>query len=190
MGTVTRRFATKAVAIPAALALGLALSACGDDDDTDMTPDDGIIDDGIGDDDMDDDNGYGAPGGPEPADEIELNTEDDSAFGVILTGDDDMTLYLFTDDDAGDPTCYDDCVEAWPPYIVTPGAELDVDEQLDESLVDTVEREDGSLQVTYNSHPLYYYFDDSREGDTNGQGLQDAWFVLDVNGQPITDQAT
>ncbi len=56
---------------------------------------------------------------------------------------------------------------------------------MDETLLGTTERDDGSLQVTYNDWPLYYYFDDPQPGDVNGQGANDVWYVLDPAGEMI-----
>ena len=40
-------------------------------------------------------------------------------------------------------------------------------------LIDTIERRDGSQQVTYNGWPLYYYRQDARIGDVNGQDVEE-----------------
>jgi predicted lipoprotein with Yx(FWY)xxD motif len=57
------------------------------------------------------------------------------------------------------------------------------------SLVGTIQRGDGSTQVTDNRHPLYYFQGDSGPGQRNGQGV-DAfgarWFVLNPAGAAVT----
>jgi predicted lipoprotein with Yx(FWY)xxD motif len=40
--------------------------------------------------------------------------------------------------------------------------------------------------ITYNNWPLYHFAGDSAPGDTNGQGLNDVWFVVGADGEPIT----
>ena len=49
------------------------------------------------------------------------------------------------------------------------------------SLLGTIRRADGTTQVAYNGHPLYYYDGDSGAGQLNGQDV-DAfgakWFVV------------
>jgi predicted lipoprotein with Yx(FWY)xxD motif len=49
----------------------------------------------------------------------------------------------------------------------------------------SVARTDGSEQVTYNGWPLYYFANDAAPGDTNGQGVNEVWYVLDAAGDGI-----
>ena len=104
-----------------------------------------------------------------------------SDLGDILTDADGITLYLFMPDAQGDPTCYDECADTWPAFTgtVSAGAGLDA------SLLGTVVRTDGGEQVTYNGWPLYYFANDAAAGDTNGQGLNDIWWVVGPDGEPI-----
>ena len=37
---------------------------------------------------------------------------------------------------------------------------------------------EGSKQTTYKQMPLYYYINDTKRGDINGQGVNNAWFVI------------
>ncbi|MHB8448919.1 MAG: COG4315 family predicted lipoprotein [Mycobacteriales bacterium] len=56
------------------------------------------------------------------------------------------------------------------------------------SLLGTSRRTDGTVQVTYNGHPLYYYSGDSHAGQTNGEGINSFggyWYVVSPNGQAI-----
>lgn len=78
-----------------------------------------------------------------------------SDFGTVLWGPDRRVVYIWEREPTQEPTCYDDCAEAWPPVLTTgePVAGGDVDP----SLLGTTERRDGTTQVTYNDHPLYYY---------------------------------
>ena len=104
-----------------------------------------------------------------------------SSLGEILTDQDGNTLYLFVPDAQGPSVCNDGCAAAWPPLVggVVAGDGVDV------SLLGTATRDDGSEQVTYNGWPLYYYVDDAEPGDTNGQGVNDVWFVLSATGDAI-----
>jgi predicted lipoprotein with Yx(FWY)xxD motif len=53
----------------------------------------------------------------------------------------------------------------------------------------TTTRDDGSMQVTYNGHPLYTYVSDTSAGATNGQGVNlngGLWWVVSPGGSAIT----
>jgi predicted lipoprotein with Yx(FWY)xxD motif len=104
-------------------------------------------------------------------------------LGQFLTDANGMTLYMFTKDNAGDSTCYDSCATNWPPLTVQSAQNLVAGNGVTGTLA-TVTRTDGSLQVTYNGWPLYYFAKDSAPGDTNGQGLLNAWFVAPLSGDP------
>ena len=105
-----------------------------------------------------------------------------SGLGDILVDADGVTLYLFTPDAQGASTCYDQCATNWPPLE---GA-VSAGEGVDASLLGTVERTDGTVQATYNGWPLYYFASDEAAGDTNGQSLQDVWWVVDGAGNAVT----
>jgi predicted lipoprotein with Yx(FWY)xxD motif len=66
-----------------------------------------------------------------------------------------QAIYLFEKETAGRPDCYGDCAVAWPPVLTTghPQATGEVRAEL----LGTVPRNDGSTQVTYAGHPLYFY---------------------------------
>lgn len=102
-------------------------------------------------------------------------------LGEVLVDGDGNTLYLFTPDAQGDSTCYDDCETNWPP--LTDGAEAG--SGVDAELVGSTTRSDGSTQVTYNDWPLYYFAGDVAPGDSNGQGINEVWFVVSPAGEPI-----
>src|SRR5690606_37508496 len=40
-------------------------------------------------------------------------------------------------------------------------------------------------QLTYGGWPLYTFIADSQAGDTSGQGVNDQWFVVSVDGTPV-----
>jgi predicted lipoprotein with Yx(FWY)xxD motif len=56
---------------------------------------------------------------------------------------------------------------------------------IDAALLGTTEREDGSLQVTLDGHPLYYFAADQTADDLNGQGVGDVWYVVSPQGAAI-----
>jgi len=112
-----------------------------------------------------------------------------SPEGQILVDGSGRTLYLFQSDTTSVSTCNGACATAWPPDTTsgTPSAN-----GLNTSLVGTSMRTDHATQVTYKGHPLYYFADDSKPGDVNGQG-SDAfgghWYVVGPSGAAITTAA-
>ncbi len=104
-----------------------------------------------------------------------VQVRDDSPFGPILTDAEGRTLYMFTRDAPGVSNCYEQCATNWPP-LMTSGAPAAPD-GLD-GMLGTTTRKDGTVQVTYNQMPLYYWFRDSAPGDTNGQNVGGVWFVV------------
>ena len=107
----------------------------------------------------------------------------DSSLGQILVDGEGRTLYMFKPDEAGTPTCYDDCETSWPPLTVT--GDITVGEGLDASVFTTVDRTDGSKQVKAGNWPLYFFANDAAPGDVNGQDVGDVWYVVSPAGEPI-----
>lgn len=101
----------------------------------------------------------------------------DDELGHILVGDTGMTLYTFANDEMGVSNCTDQCAVNWPPLTVESADDLVGDPRLPGEL-GTTERADGSLQVTYNGWPLYYWASDMARGDTTGEGVGDVWFTV------------
>jgi predicted lipoprotein with Yx(FWY)xxD motif len=105
-----------------------------------------------------------------------------------LAGPDGKTVYLFEGDKDGKPTCKDACAGLWPP--VTASGMPTAGSGLDQSLLGTVKRADGSTQVTYAGHPLYYYSGDPAPGTAKGQGLEAfgaEWYALNAEGSKIDE---
>lgn len=105
----------------------------------------------------------------------------DSSLGSILVDGDGNVLYLFTPDEQGESVCYDECAGFWPPLV----GEFAAGDGVDAALMGSDARTDGSEQVTYNGWPLYYFANDAAPGDTNGQGVNEVWYVLDAAGDGI-----
>lgn len=102
-------------------------------------------------------------------------------LGPILVDPDGFTLYIFTVDSGGESACYDECAELWPPVP----ADTPISPDLDAAMFGSTERTDGTAQLTVNGMPLYLYTPDTNPGDTTGQGFNDVWFVVDVEGNMI-----
>ncbi len=82
-------------------------------------------------------------------------TTGDSQFGEMLFDSKRQAIYIFENDPKGKTVCYGDCAEAWPP-VFTKGRPV-AGKGVDASLLGTIKRRDGKLQVTYADQPLYYY---------------------------------
>lgn len=109
---------------------------------------------------------------------------DTANHGSILTDAKGMTLYMFTKDSPGTSTCYGQCAAAWPPLTVPQGVTPTAGSGFTGKL-GTIQRTDGSLQVTINNLPVYYFAKDKNPGDTTGQGVGQVWFVIDPSGTMI-----
>jgi predicted lipoprotein with Yx(FWY)xxD motif len=106
--------------------------------------------------------------------------------GTILVDGEGKAVYLFEMDKKGVSKCSDACAAAWPP-VTTTGAPKATGGATS-SMLGTLKRDDGTMQVTYNGHPLYYYAGDSTPGQTNGEGLTDygaEWYVVGTKGDKM-----
>lgn len=112
-----------------------------------------------------------------------VNLGKNDTLGSFLVDDKGMTLYLFTKDTPNTSVCYDKCATAWPPLLTT-GAPVAGD-GVDASKFGTTTRTDGSVQVTYNGWPLYYYAKDKAPGDVVGQDVGNVWFVVSAAGDKV-----
>jgi predicted lipoprotein with Yx(FWY)xxD motif len=119
-----------------------------------------------------------APAEPAPV------TVGSTGLGDALVDAEGRTLYGFTNDADGLPTCEGDCAGAWPPVIVD-GSELPAG--LDANVFSVVERSDGTHQLKAGKWPLYRFAGDGAAGETNGQGSGGVWFVVDPAGGLIKD---
>ncbi|MEX1079528.1 MAG: hypothetical protein WED09_10515 [Homoserinimonas sp.] len=157
----------------AVTALAILLSGCTGGDTTEPPADNGTTEQN--------------PGMTTPeAGDAELMTTD-SEFGEIVVDADGMTVYLFDNDTQGSDTssCEGDCATNWP-AVTTDAAEAPAVEGVTGE-VGTITGVDGSMQVTVNGWPVYYFAGDTAAGDTNGQGMNDLWWVLGPDGEKISE---
>lgn len=120
----------------------------------------------------------------------QLSTGTAGNLGQVLTGQNGRTLYEFDKDTTSPPAsnCTGTCTTTWPPadgstqnlklYGVTAG------------LVGSITRQDGTQQLTYNGHPLYYYFQDTGPGKALGEGNSSLWYALSSAGQKALPAST
>jgi predicted lipoprotein with Yx(FWY)xxD motif len=106
--------------------------------------------------------------------------------GKFLADGQGHALYLFEADKSTTSTCTGACAAAWPP--VTASAMPMAGGGVSQSLLGTTKRADGTEQVTYNGHPLYYFAADTGSGMAKGQGskaLGAGGYVLDAKGSKM-----
>jgi predicted lipoprotein with Yx(FWY)xxD motif len=109
---------------------------------------------------------------------------------VIVDGKVSHTLYLFGKDKSGKSSCNGACAANWPPFLTTgkPKAGTGVKQ----SLLGTIKRTNGKLQVTYNKHPLYWFKFDKAAGSTKGQDVSafgGSWYAVNAKGAAIKPAA-
>jgi len=97
---------------------------------------------------------------------------------VLIAGTNQMTLYIFTQDvrDSGTSACTGECLAAWPALTVDAGETPSAGEGITGMLGTITRPDDGSLQVTYNGLPLYFYVGDTASGDATG--VYEFWEVV------------
>lgn len=94
------------------------------------------------------------PASPEPTPGTRIRVAD-SEFGPMLYDTAGQAIYLFDKEEGPRAECYGACAADWPP-VLTDGEPRGV-RGARPGLLGTTERRDGTLQVTYGGHPLYYY---------------------------------
>lgn len=104
-----------------------------------------------------------------------------SSVGANVTGENGMSLYIFTPDSATSSACVDQCATTWPPLTVAAASDVSAGAGVT-GTIGTITRADGKLQVTLGGHPLYYFANDKTAGDLNGQGLNGKWYAAGADG--------
>jgi predicted lipoprotein with Yx(FWY)xxD motif len=108
-------------------------------------------------------------------------------LGTILdAGTKHLTVYMFEGDKGGNSTCTGACAHVWPP--VTTAAALSTSGAAVAGDLGTITRTDGTKQVTYKGHPLYFFAHDGDSGDAYGQGVVgfgSSWYVLKPSGSKV-----
>jgi predicted lipoprotein with Yx(FWY)xxD motif len=109
---------------------------------------------------------------------------------VVVNGN-GIVLYRY-DEDTAEPSksnCTGDCLETWIPVLIAPEGTIYLTD-IPESEVGTVEREDGTLQVTLGGQPIYRHIRDTKIGERNGLGVDDAWFGVRPDGGKATPESS
>jgi predicted lipoprotein with Yx(FWY)xxD motif len=124
-----------------------------------------------------------------------VNTEV-SPNGIVLsspTASGGRTLYLLTSDTKQMSACTGPCAALWPPLLTSSG-HANAGQGVNRGKFGTVRRADGTTQVTYAGHPVYFFAFDlgagAPAGLTNGEYLLDpapvdgAWYTVLPQGLP------
>jgi predicted lipoprotein with Yx(FWY)xxD motif len=107
--------------------------------------------------------------------------------GTYLTDAQGRTVYLWAGDATGKSSCSGDCARSWPP-LATTGAPSGSG-GVKATGLGTITRSDGTKQVTYMGHPLYYFANDVGAGSAIGQGSDSfgaKWWLVAPSGAAIT----
>ena len=111
-----------------------------------------------------------------------------TSLGKILVDSQGRSLYLFKQDAGNKSTCSGECASAWPPLIAKGKPTAGRGAQA--SMLGTVKRDDGSMQVTYHGHPLYLFAGDQQPGQVSGEGstaFGAPWLALSASGNQIAN---
>src|SRR6266542_4569354 len=113
-------------------------------------------------------------------------TTHSSKYGRILFDGRGRALYAFTHDPRGRSLCAGACAKTWPPYVVAAPARAAAG--VKQSLLGTIQRADGTKQVTYGHRPLYYYIGDTKPGQVlcqNVTAFGGVWLVMRPSGRLV-----
>jgi predicted lipoprotein with Yx(FWY)xxD motif len=105
---------------------------------------------------------------------------------VLAAGPKRLTVYMFEGDKSSTSNCSGACAQVWPP-VTTAAAATAAGGAIAADL-GTITRSDGTTQVTYKGHPLYFFAKDKDNGDAYGQGVHgfgSDWYVLKPSGVKI-----
>jgi predicted lipoprotein with Yx(FWY)xxD motif len=114
-----------------------------------------------------------------------------SNLGRVLVDAHGKTLYIWAHDKTSKSTCNGACAAYWP-ALVTKGRPQAI-AGANSKLLGTSRRSDGRMQVTYAGHPVYYFVQDTKAGQTNGEGLTDfggRWDPVSAAGKAVRKGAS
>jgi predicted lipoprotein with Yx(FWY)xxD motif len=110
-----------------------------------------------------------------------------SSAGTVLTTGSGRAVYLWVKDTGDMSNCDGACAGAWPPVTTTATATASGGAMASD--IGTITRSDGTKQVTYDGHPLYYFSGDSGPGTASGQGSDGfgaKWWLVAPTGSDVT----
>jgi predicted lipoprotein with Yx(FWY)xxD motif len=116
---------------------------------------------------------------------VDVRTTNGTQFLTDKAG---RSLYLWVPDTKTKSMCSGPCAAAWPPLTTTGAPTAGMGATAAD--LGTINRSDGTKQVTYGGHPLYYYAGDSAPGQTSGEGSTGfgaPWYLVAPSGKQITN---
>ncbi|HEY8303578.1 MAG TPA: hypothetical protein VIG42_03215 [Solirubrobacteraceae bacterium] len=124
---------------------------------------------------------------PAAAGGVMVTVKHASKLGTILAaGPKKLTVYMFEGDKGAASNCTGACASVWPPVTTSGGpAAAGAASAAD---LGTITRADGTTQVTYKGHPLYFFARDKDSGDAYGQGVKgfgSDWYVISPSGSKV-----
>jgi predicted lipoprotein with Yx(FWY)xxD motif len=174
---------TKVLATLAVLAAaGLAIAGCGGGGSSGSTGSEG-------------EGGYGGSSSTTSSSAVSSGSQADGAvvsaavtpkLGRAIVDPEGFTLYDFHKDRGATSSCYGACAQAWPPLLTRGSPQAG--EGAIAAKLGTTKRKDGTVQVTYASHPLYTYAGDTKPGDTTGNDISSfgaQWYALGPSGEEL-----
>ncbi len=105
-----------------------------------------------------------------------------TTLGLIIVAPNGMTLYAYDKDTKGatKSACTGACIATWPPFVASSG----VTATGAWTLVDVTDKDGKAEKMwAYEGQPLYFFKNDKKPGDTNGNGVGGVWHV--VQGNPM-----
>jgi predicted lipoprotein with Yx(FWY)xxD motif len=104
-------------------------------------------------------------------------TYQDTSAGKVLADSKGMTLYVFDNDAKGATmsACTGKCIVNWPPFL----APADATASGDWTVVDGKDKDGNAIKLwAYEGQPLYYWVNDKKPGDVDGDGKGGVWHVV------------
>jgi predicted lipoprotein with Yx(FWY)xxD motif len=105
---------------------------------------------------------------------------------ILAAGSKHLTVYMFEGDKGANSSCTGACAKVWPP--VTSSAAASASGAAVAADLGTIRRADGTMQVTYKGHPLYWFARDGDASDAYGQGIVgfgSSWYVISPSGKKV-----
>ena len=111
---------------------------------------------------------------------------EESEAGSLLANLKGRTLYSLSVEKHGKFICTGGCLSIWHPLVVPKGVK-----PTGPVALGTVQRPEGKTQVTYKGRPLYSFGEDTKAGQTNGEGIKDVgtWHAAKATAKGATSPA-